>query len=498
MLQEAIGAPNRDTPGALRTMKSLNALQKYYRVRVASRALYTTLQVRWACTSHHCHSFDVRVLDRDGDPGKGKGKGVFPSMRYITCELAITHDGSSYTSKDPLRLEIDQSCEEQQREETRDQVSAPPGNPSLEHLEVSLQADAARLQLNPKSPPSDRRSKGFGHRMGIQKKRVEEPTYPIASLIGSAISSPPAQISRPTEEVTIVQGDHERNSSTTPDQQAASLLNADDFCKLFQQAMAVSIGTRALVRSWKDPTPGYWYCVPSGNNAGNTDPRLGVSQSISDVIRWVSEEPIMRSLPRLVLIELASNVAEGIMQFYSTPWLVPADLGRNLRYFNRAISDSGSDTAACQPNLKGPYFTVRVETSSARQVQVKSAKARPNVSSSGTEGVVFPEARNKLLFNFGILLLEIGYGRPWHQLKQSVSSLMLSDYRAAEKLAQNLVNDMGTKYPKIIKQCLGCDFGLGETDLDNESLQRRFLVDVVLGLQDLGNSMKEQAAVGMP
>ena len=53
----------------------------------------------------------------------------------------------------------------------------------------------------------------------------------------------------------------------------------------------------------------------------------------------------------------------------------------------------------------------------------------------------FTEARNKLLFNFGILLLEIGYGRPWHELRQSVAKTptaageKLSDYRAAEKLA---------------------------------------------------------------
>ena len=61
----------------------------------------------------------------------------------------------------------------------------------------------------------------------------------------------------------------------------------------------------------------------------------------------------------------------------------------------------------------------------------------------------FTEARNELLFNFGILLLEIGYGRPWHELKQSMAKPptaageKLSDYRAAEKLAQLLVNQMG-------------------------------------------------------
>jgi hypothetical protein len=50
---------------------------------------------------------------------------------------------------------------------------------------------------------------------------------------------------------------------------------------------------------------------------------------------------------------------------------------------------------------------------------------------------------------------------------------------------------MGLAYPKIIKKCLGCDFGLGETDMDNEDLQRKFLEDVVAELQRLREHIKE-------
>lgn len=111
--------------------------------------------------------------------------------------------------------------------------------------------------------------------------------------------------------------------------------------------------------------------------------------------------------------------------------------------------------------------------------------------------------RNKLLFNFGILLLEIGYGRPWHVLKQTAprsqpataavrgAEQQLSDYSVAEKLARLLIDQMGLAYHKIIRKCLGCDFGLGESGLDNEDLQRRFLEDVVLGLQHLRQQLGE-------
>ena len=52
---------------------------------------------------------------------------------------------------------------------------------------------------------------------------------------------------------------------------------------------------------------------------------------------------------------------------------------------------------------------------------------------------------------------------------------------------------MGLTYPKVIKKCLGCDFGLGETDLDNEDLQRVFLEDVVTTLRQLTVHMTEMS-----
>ncbi len=69
---------------------------------------------------------------------------------------------------------------------------------------------------------------------------------------------------------------------------------------------------------------------------------------------------MLRSLPCQLLVELASNVAEGIMQFYSTPWLIPADLGQNIRYFHPA----GSETTGIQ--LQGPYFMVRLDSTRAK------------------------------------------------------------------------------------------------------------------------------------
>jgi hypothetical protein len=211
------------------------------------------------------------------------------------------------------------------------------------------------------------------------------------------------------------------------------------------------------------------------------------SQSFAEVISWVAEEPVVRTLPRSVLVELAGNLAEGIMQFYSTPWLSHPDLSQVLRFYNN------SNPSVNSVQLEGPYFTTRLET---RAKGKGKATAQIHGAGYGKASVaVFNGARNELLFNFGIILLEIGFAQPWHLLKRNVSRTLageqLSDYKAAEKLAQLLTNQMGLTYPKIIKKCLGCDFGLGETDMDNEDLQRRFLDDVVSELQRLREHIRE-------
>jgi hypothetical protein len=239
-----------------------------------------------------------------------------------------------------------------------------------------------------------------------------------------------------------------------------------------------------------------WFCIPLTPHSTPT-----TSISLTDIVQWIADEPVLRSLSRLTLVEAAENIAEGIMQFYSTPWLAPANLSQNLRCFNSADPTAA---AGALPQLCGPYFLVRMDS---RQIKGKGREQRPGLASmrrqDGVAGDVFSSSsgpRNELLFNFGIILLEIGYGRPWQDLKESVakSGDGLSDYRAAEKLAHNLVGQMGQAYPRIIKKCLGCDFGLGETDLNNEDLQRRFLEDVVSALHHLREQMGQlHACLGM-
>lgn len=445
-----------------KSIRSLNILNRYHRVRYASAALHSTLQVRWMCSSHRRHVFDVRVLNCGSDQAKGKGRAsVLP---YITCELAITHDGSC-ASKCPLRLEIEQACESDDEDSGIAQTSEEKTN--LYELSTVLENNAGGFKLDAPVTKASKFRRLFG---GSRKGRQQQPEANAASQL-PALMRPLAALNIKSSSGTVI------TNTVVTNVASLDLSQVDDFCRR-SETVARDCGGRALLGSWQDPHA-KWFCVPSTQQT--------TSQSLSEMIRWIAEEPVLRSLPRPLLVELAGDVAEGLMEFYSTPWLAHTNLGHNVRYFNPAV-----ESPAMASHLEGPYFVARVDST-------ETNPRPPSTNLLEARDAEFAEARNKLLFNFGILLLEIGFGQPWHQLKQSVMKSSartkegseLSDYRVAEKLAQLLVRQMGLGYPKIIRKCLGCDFGLGETDLDNEDLQRRFVDDVVLGLQRLKEHMSE-------
>ncbi|KAJ4108680.1 hypothetical protein NW768_012157 [Fusarium equiseti] len=182
----------------------------------------------------------------------------------------------------------------------------------------------------------------------------------------------------------------------------ADLSVIDDFCERCHDAIT-DCKDRSLLETWEGPHP-QWFCLPATSDAA-----LDTPQSLSDLFKWIAKEPVLRSLPRHPLVELAGNVDEGIMQFYLTPWLTPTNLDQNLRYIN---STDSSNTGI---RLEGPYFMTQLEST--------DVKGRTSSNTTGTlpiehEATLYnyrdvtaansTEARNKLLFNFGVLLLGLG------------------------------------------------------------------------------------------
>ncbi|EEU40090.1 uncharacterized protein NECHADRAFT_76030 [Fusarium vanettenii 77-13-4] len=211
----------------------------------------------------------------------------------------------------------------------------------------------------------------------------------------------------------------------------------------------------------------------------------GQQTSLAEIITWISEDEFTRSLPRTTMAHLASSLAAAVLQYHSTPWLPKTWESRQVlfRGSGNLLEDASSVSST------SPYFRVGFSTGPETTPQANT-QIFPTPTPSSL-------ARNAILFRLGIILLELGYSQPWPHLQNRSLSILppqrQTDYDAAEKLAQAplLRNRMGPRFSTIVRKCLGCDFGLGESDLASEELQGTFLVDVVEALQETERRLRQ-------
>lgn len=202
----------------------------------------------------------------------------------------------------------------------------------------------------------------------------------------------------------------------------------------------------------------------------------GKPYSLADLVRF---DGVGSSLSMLEKTNIAASLATSVLQFYSTPWLPGSWSSINVVFFGKNSWD---------PNSFSPlYFGRQLE----RIGKGKSVEHGDVASSTMFGG---PSARNEVLFQLGLALLETGMARSWDSLRRDVikntkSQEGVDNYHVAYTLAcTRLLRQTGPTYSRIVRKCLGCDFGLGETDFDNERLQvvfHRDVVEVLIALQSM-------------
>ncbi|KAI8723138.1 hypothetical protein NCS52_00168900 [Fusarium sp. LHS14.1] len=251
----------------------------------------------------------------------------------------------------------------------------------------------------------------------------------------------------------------------------------EDLCRLFQIPRPICSSTCVGYITYSGLH--HFYLSPPERQT------LGQQTSLAEIITWISEDEFTRSLPRTTMVHLASSLAAAVLQYHSTPWLPNTWESRHVLF--RGSGNLLEDVSSVSST--SPYFRVGFSTGPKTTPQASTRVSPPPTPSS--------LARNAILFRLGIILLELGYSQPWPHLRNRLLSTLppqsQTDYDAAEKLAQApLLRDrMGPKFSTIVRKCLGCDFGLGESDLASEELQGTFLVDVVGALQETERGLRQ-------
>jgi hypothetical protein len=97
-------------------------------------------------------------------------------------------------------------------------------------------------------------------------------------------------------------------------------------------------------------------------------------------------------------------------------------------------------------------------------------------------------SRNELLFNLGVIFLELGYDATLEDLRSTkdikegeTEANRYTDFFTARRLGQSAPSQLDARYGKLAKKCVECDFGVGE-DLNSIELQSAVLKDVVTEL----------------
>ncbi|OTB19733.1 hypothetical protein K445DRAFT_18282 [Daldinia sp. EC12] len=202
--------------------------------------------------------------------------------------------------------------------------------------------------------------------------------------------------------------------------------------------------------------------------------------SLSELIRKKSEDPLDQGLSLPLSMGLAHSVANAVLQFYSSPWL-PEQWESNDIYLGMGNTDGEvpySNVYSVYVSLKFGMDTKGKGVAGLNQKPIGTHNTHRSTTKIFDIGI-----RNERLFCLGVVLLEIGYAKSWELLQSStVESLPAhrrSNYFVAEALSRRLVCRMGLEYVRIIRKCISCDFGLGETDMDNDELQSKFMCDVI-------------------
>lgn len=174
-------------------------------------------------------------------------------------------------------------------------------------------------------------------------------------------------------------------------------------------------------------------------------------------------------------LKLATQLAEAVLQFHATPLLQGLWRSEDVIFFQ----DNKSDNTT---SISSPHLNVQVSSTKSSKAIVLDTNSLDNVTGH--------MIRNPYLFSLGVILIELAFQAPLRTLYKSGDlingqSNTLSDFFVATRLSKTISSSLGPTYGMVVRKCLGCDFGQGTSDLNDEKLQTAFYQDVVCELERL-------------
>ena len=197
--------------------------------------------------------------------------------------------------------------------------------------------------------------------------------------------------------------------------------------------------------------------------------------SLAQIVSSLSQKSQTDRFLQYERLRLARQLASAVLQFHATPLLKSAWRGEDVVFFDTAVSSA---------SLESPHLNVQVGKHNTPGVKAISDESHvPN-----KESQYF--VRNSYLFGLGVILIELALQAPLSSLREDQDlpdgqESRHTDFFVADRLSKSMATSLGPNYAKVVRKCLGCDFGEGTTDLNDPGLQAVFYRDVVCELERL-------------
>jgi len=231
--------------------------------------------------------------------------------------------------------------------------------------------------------------------------------------------------------------------------------------------------------------PGTNYCIGYLEHTRSSKHLIYVDSKIQSVTSGPSTNPLtsldglLKSTVKARLtseplsqherVHLARQLALAVLQFHATPWLQNSWTSKDVLLTPKNCNNDDSHVDSYHPYL--------------------------DVCISGAHGplqksTTFPSRtliRNSLLFNLGVMLLELAFQKPLRQMQEECDVDRHEDHNTDYYTANRVrmfASDLGPKYAEIVRKCIQCDFGFGD-DMSKRSLQEGFYQGVIAELERL-------------
>ena len=207
-------------------------------------------------------------------------------------------------------------------------------------------------------------------------------------------------------------------------------------------------------------------------------------QSLQDWMKSISERDRTDRVPVLECLRLARNLALLVLQFHTTPLLRESWDGKDIEFFDlglrRESRTYGDGEMLPRPFLKFEVSPTCILNVAASESSHPSEQALP--------------IRNKYLFRLGVIFLELAYQIPFSSLISRSKHGDQTEYEMADHYSRSVGSILGPRYAKIVRKCIGCDFGQ-DVDLSSLELEAAVHRHVITELDELVHGFEKKIEI---